>query len=352
MALRIVGSCSAEERMPPMERLLPNRRLLVIALRAIVVLGFAGCSSQQMSASNPFMAPDRVPPPATRTIAPGTAAPYYPGDPMPAAQTAVTNPTMTAQALVPSATVAAAPAMPTPQAIAFGNERSVSIPTDNENLRFSVPPPPVAEQPQAEESAPQVAAVPAAQAVSPASFNQPVPSQPVPEATPIPTASAENSGGLWRSPEVPGSTTPVMHAQYVQPQSSAPTTLSAQPANPWISAAPQPMPVELRPVASPAGAPTMASTQQVAVAPQTTMPPPRMRFPSFTSPSTWFTPQPAPAANQQLIGYMVPGPNGTQHMVSVEQYQAMTSGAVVGATQPAESVASSDGFRPRGTATK
>jgi hypothetical protein len=41
MALRIVGSCSAEERMPPMERLLPNRRLLVIALRAIVVLGFA-----------------------------------------------------------------------------------------------------------------------------------------------------------------------------------------------------------------------------------------------------------------------------------------------------------------------
>jgi hypothetical protein len=49
---------------------------------------------------------------------------------------------------------------------------------------------------------------------------------------------------------------------------------------------------------------------------------------------------------------MVPGPNGTQQMISVEQYQAMTGGAAMGATQPAASVANSDGFRPRSTATK
>ncbi|NOZ38674.1 MAG: hypothetical protein GXP24_00430 [Planctomycetes bacterium] len=33
--------------------------------------------------TNPFLAPNRVPPPATRTLLPGTAQPYYPGDPVP-----------------------------------------------------------------------------------------------------------------------------------------------------------------------------------------------------------------------------------------------------------------------------
>src|SRR3989304_811775 len=76
------------ERMPRMERLHPNKCQAAFALRVFVLTCLAGCSNQQMSASNPFMAPDRVPPPATRPIAPGTAAPYYPGDPVPAAQNA------------------------------------------------------------------------------------------------------------------------------------------------------------------------------------------------------------------------------------------------------------------------
>jgi hypothetical protein len=126
-----------------------------------------------------------------------------------------------------------------------------------------------------------------------------------------------------------------MQAQYVQPQlrqPGQPTMLVAQPPQPTSAASP--MPVELRAVPSP----TTAGISPTAVAP-----PPRMRFPSFTLPSTWFTPQAAPSANQQLIGYMVPGPNGTSQMVSVEQMQAMSTGA----EQPPTAVSNSDGFRPR-----
>ncbi|MCG8450635.1 MAG: hypothetical protein MI725_13785, partial [Pirellulales bacterium] len=43
----------------------------------------SGCRTQTATLSNPFLAPDRVPPPATRTLMPGTAQPYYPGDPVP-----------------------------------------------------------------------------------------------------------------------------------------------------------------------------------------------------------------------------------------------------------------------------
>lgn len=42
-----------------------------------------GCRTQSPTLTNPFLAPDRVPPPATRTLVPGTAQPYYPGDPVP-----------------------------------------------------------------------------------------------------------------------------------------------------------------------------------------------------------------------------------------------------------------------------
>ena len=48
---------------------------------ALVLLG--GCRSQSTAMTNPFLAPNRVPPPATRTLLPGTAQPYYQGDPLP-----------------------------------------------------------------------------------------------------------------------------------------------------------------------------------------------------------------------------------------------------------------------------
>lgn len=52
-------------------------------LGTLAVCLLFGCRSQSTTLSNPFLAPDRVPPPATRNLQPGTAQPYYPGDPMP-----------------------------------------------------------------------------------------------------------------------------------------------------------------------------------------------------------------------------------------------------------------------------
>lgn len=48
-------------------------------------LSLLGCQGPGQSA-NPFLQADRVPPPATRSIAPGTAQPYYQGDPLPMMQ--------------------------------------------------------------------------------------------------------------------------------------------------------------------------------------------------------------------------------------------------------------------------
>ncbi len=52
-------------------------------LCTLALVLFAGCRSQTTAMTNPFLAPNRVPPPATRTLLPGTAQPYYPGDPLP-----------------------------------------------------------------------------------------------------------------------------------------------------------------------------------------------------------------------------------------------------------------------------
>ena len=49
----------------------------------LVVCLLSGCRSQTVPLTNPFTGPNRVPPPATRTLQPGTAQPYYPGDPVP-----------------------------------------------------------------------------------------------------------------------------------------------------------------------------------------------------------------------------------------------------------------------------
>lgn len=326
-----------------MERLHANRRQATFALRVVLIAALAGCSNRQMSASNPFMAPDRVPPPATRTIAPGTAAPYYPGDPVPAAQ----NPTPAAPILAqaPPTVAPTTPTVPSPPpsttaatGTPLAGNQSVAIPSDNEQMRFALPAPPPIPQPQPQPQSPAAASiasspVPAsAPQVIPAAYNQPVATQ----VAPVPATAANDTNGPWRSPQVPHSQ-PVAQAQYMQSMGQPPQQLPSAPAAPT-------MPVELRAVpSSPSAAPT---TQPTAPADPNFAPPPRMRFPSWASPSTWFAPQ--PAAGQQLIGYMVPGPDGTMHMVSVDQMQAMSAG-----TAPsAPAVASSDGFRPRGSTTK
>ncbi len=278
-----------------MERTPPNRRRVVFALRAVTVLVLAGCSNQQMSASNPFMAPDRVPPPATRTIAPGTAAPYYPGDPVPAALNTPPSPAMVTQAqppVAPAITTPAVPASPnsipataTPQPLAFSNERTVAIPSDNQDLRFALPaPPPVPPSippigPQPLAASPVATAPAPAQQVVPAAFNSPVASQPTPAAAPIPTATdTSDTSGPWRTPQVPNSGSPVMQAQYVQPQAAQPTMLVAQQPQPQPTPTAPPMPVQLQPVPSPT---TVPATIPAGAVDPTLAPPPRMRFPQL-----------------------------------------------------------------------
>ena len=48
----------------------------------LVLAALSGCKNQSAAPlTNPFLTPDRVPPPATRIPAPGAAQPYYAGDP-------------------------------------------------------------------------------------------------------------------------------------------------------------------------------------------------------------------------------------------------------------------------------
>ena len=58
-------------------------RCLCTTLALFLSLLVSGCRTQTATLTNPFLAPDRVPPPSTRTLMPGTAQPYYPGDPVP-----------------------------------------------------------------------------------------------------------------------------------------------------------------------------------------------------------------------------------------------------------------------------
>ena len=48
-----------------------------------VVTAATGCKNNASPITNPFLTPDRVPPPSTGTLAPGTAQPYYQGGPLP-----------------------------------------------------------------------------------------------------------------------------------------------------------------------------------------------------------------------------------------------------------------------------
>lgn len=87
------------------------RCLLSSLALGVLILPFTGCRSQSSTMTNPFLAPDRVPPPATRTLLPGTAQPYYGGDPIPTTPVIGTPPT----GFTPGAPIQTAPATFAPQ---------------------------------------------------------------------------------------------------------------------------------------------------------------------------------------------------------------------------------------------
>lgn len=81
-------------------------RRLFSTLFVLAAVSFAGCRNQANSTfTNPFLTPDRVPPPSTRALAPGTAQPYYPGDPAPVAAPALGAPAAGVPTYGPGATL-------------------------------------------------------------------------------------------------------------------------------------------------------------------------------------------------------------------------------------------------------
>lgn len=302
----------------------PNLNVALMCALAVATIGVAGCRSSSSSAANPFMAPDRVPAPSTRAIAPGQAQPYYQGDPLPVMQSststvknlALASDTTTlsstgktlawnvpASAASNGATAnATSPWDAKPQAttpIAYGNEPPVSVPSDRGELRF---PAPIASNSSpasvgasgpsaaltAPASVPQMAATTSPTAmpnpgVAQASYNAPVtnntpttggltPVVTTPALSPTPTAASP-----WRTPQVASLTTSA--------QTSPSYSLNAVPSSAIIPPVPfyvmgQPptvlptnaMPVEMRAVASPP--------------PQPGDPLPRVRVPSYEVPQT------------------------------------------------------------------
>jgi hypothetical protein len=77
----------------------PNLNLAAVFVAMAFLSSAVGCKNQQTAiAANPFLGPNRVPPPATRTLLPGQAQPYYQGDPLPVSQNGAAQPAAVAQA--------------------------------------------------------------------------------------------------------------------------------------------------------------------------------------------------------------------------------------------------------------
>lgn len=80
-------------------------------LALFVVALAAGCRGNSTPLTNPFLTPDRVPPPTTQALAPGMAAPYYQGEPMPtAAPLSAPAGTVPGMPAIPAVPASAAPA--------------------------------------------------------------------------------------------------------------------------------------------------------------------------------------------------------------------------------------------------
>ncbi|HEY4235351.1 MAG TPA: hypothetical protein VGM76_18105 [Lacipirellulaceae bacterium] len=338
-----------------MKRLHPNQRCALSAIGLIAVC-FTGCHSQQTALSNPFMAPDRVPPPATRVVAPGAAQPYYPGDPLPAAHASTTPATPTI-ATAPAATPSPTPAAKPSSALAFSNERTVSVPADDSSLRFALPPPPANTVVTSPPITPptEVATAPTVQLAT----------QPSP--MPAPVIPASYTGDDQNRAVLASAVEPAATSPWRTPQISTPSKASAPAINasPTLAAAVPPqlapqvagpqIPVTLRAVPSPAA--DIAFSQ-----------PPRIRFPSYDA-----TAQTAVVANGNSVqpaAFVAPPTGIAQQSMPqpvVPQTLSVTelpsSGVVPGlgptimptlsvAAQPpslSSSVVSPDGFRPRST---
>lgn len=302
----------------------PSVNAALMCALAAATIGVAGCRSSSSSAINPLMAPDRVPPPSTRAIAPGQAQPYYQGDPLPVMQSSTSpsnNPALGSDATALSSTgktlawnapasannsnaamSANSPWDARPQSttpIAYGNEPPVSVPNDGGALRFAAP---VASSstPTAAGASGSTASLTASTASQPptattspgatsnqgiaqASYNAPATSSPpvagglspvvtTPELSPTPQVVSP-----WRTPQM-ASLSPTVPSGPVVSSNGTATSTVIPPVPLYVMGQPptvlptNAMPVEMRAVPSPP--------------PQPGDPLPRVRVPSYEVPQT------------------------------------------------------------------
>jgi hypothetical protein len=154
---------------------------LLFVVASTVLFGTIGCQGNGKPLfSNPFSASGRVPPPATRSLGPGSAQPYYPGDPVPVLQgnTAPMGSPLVSTAPVRPAVTPPVAALNTPQIqtvslVPGGTTGFVRAAPDS---RFTSPAPPaVAGSPALQSNSPsrQTLASPGGNYVSPAAWRSP-----------------------------------------------------------------------------------------------------------------------------------------------------------------------------------
>jgi hypothetical protein len=300
-----------------MKRIHPNMARIAHAAILILMSGQIGCRTPSGGVANPFLAPDRVPPPATRAILPGQAQPYYPGDPLPVMQSSTAPQEQPAQlgglawGSRGTATATSA-AQPTSTSLASSNEK-VAIPTDNSDLRF------VASQ---REAPIQVASAESAASMTPptaaskhgivqAAFNEAIPNQ-LPTSAPDVNLVDAEVVSPWRPPQIS------------QAVASAPAVPSA-PRVVISGGEPNGMGVRLRPVPSPPPTPVESPT-------------PRIRLPGY------YTTQPYYSNAAMQPGTVIYGPPAVQTVNSAPQLVQPSPLSLAGVPQ---GPAGQDGFRPR-----
>jgi S-DNA-T family DNA segregation ATPase FtsK/SpoIIIE len=298
----------------------PNMARIACVATLFFMSAQIGCRTPSGGVANPFLAPDRVPPPATRAIMPGQAQPYYPGDPLPVMQSS-TAPQQASQngnlawGSRGTPTVATG-TQPTSKALAAANEK-IAIPTDNGDLRFAAsqraaPIQAASSQGAASVTPPSAAAAPD-QSIVQAAFNGPGPNQ-LPTSAPNVNLIDSEVVSPWRPPQI---------SQSVAAAPLAPSAPSAA----IPGGEPNGVGVRLRPVPSPPPDPMES-------------PAPRIRLPGYYATQPYYSNAALPP------GRVIYSPPAMQTINSAPQPLQPGSLSLAGLPQGATGP---DGFRPRTT---
>jgi hypothetical protein len=297
----------------------PNQIRAALFAAVVYCIALGGCRSQPGMAVNPFLSPDRVPPPATRTLLPGQAQPYYPGDPLPVMQSATPQTPSTDAGLARNSTNGSGPAANlsnSSTSLASLKEATVAIPADSAALRFAAP--------QAAEPVPPNALANASPNAAAQSANQ---------QTVVPAAYYQASGNTPTSkpefaPQVipPAVSSPFRPPQVTVAQAQIANGRAVAPHNPVAQSGGAVMGVNMRAVPSPA-----LSTA------------PRIRLPGYAPAQTVMVGPAYGTIVQPAFGRVL------QTVQTTPAVPTTIDGRTDLVALPPANAISADGFRPRGS---